>query len=282
MKTSILLCTLILSTCSHPIQEVALQDYRFDTRECSITYIGHATVLIHFKNINIITDPVFSESINFGLSKRYVKPGIPFERLPKIDAILISHEHSDHLDKPTLRRFSKNIPVIISRGLDKRIRKLGFNDVRDLSWWENTEINNALITAVPAKHRLSKPSGFVIEHNNKVVYFAGDTGLSDGFKEIGQRFKIDVALLPIGDYKPHLWFIPGFKNGMRAQHMAPGDIPEAIEILQPKMGISIHWGTFKISGIGLDEPVEWLRKIIQERKLKGEVFILNHGETQTF
>lgn len=132
------------------------------------------------------------------------------------------------------------------------------------------------------KHAISKPSGFIIEYNNKVVFFAGDTGLSDEFKEVGKKFLIDIAILPIGDYRPHVSFIPGANKWMRVFHMAPGDIPAVIEMLQPKMVIPIHWGTFKISGTGLNEPVEWLNKIIKEKKLEEKVFILNHGETKIF
>lgn len=255
---------------------------KFPASENSVTYIGHATVLIHLDNLNIITDPMFSDCLGGWFAKRNVEPGIKFEQLPTIDIILISHEHWDHLDKPTLKRISKNIPVVISKGLGKKIKKLGFNDVRELEWWGSTEINRAKITAIPVKHAISKPSGFIIEYNNKVVFFAGDTGLSDEFKEVGKKFLIDIAILPIGDYRPHVSFIPGASKWMRVFHMAPGDIPVAMEMLQPKMVIPIHWGTFKISGTGLNEPMEWLNKIIKEKKLEEEVFILNHGESKMF
>ncbi|MEW5815940.1 MAG: MBL fold metallo-hydrolase [Spirochaetota bacterium] len=259
------------------IKAVPQDEHGFPVGESSITYIGHATTLLHLDGLNIITDPIFSEYIG-RFAKRYVEPGIPFERLPAIDAIVISHEHWDHLDKPTLNRFAKDIPVIVSRGLAGGIKALGFHDVRELSWWESTKLQGAVVTAVPAKHMISHPSGFVIEHTKSVIFFAGDTGLFDGFREIGQRFTIDVALLPIGDYRPHLAFVPGLKAGMRAQHMAPGDMPEAIAMLKSKMVIPIHWGTFKISGTGLDEPVEWLKRIIGQHELNGKVFILKHGE----
>lgn len=169
--------------------------------------------------------------------------------------------------------------MIVSRGLGERIRNLGFTDVRELSWWESTKIKKVEITATPAKHILSKCSGYIIEGSQR-VYFAGDTGLSDGFKEIGQRFKIDVAILPIGDYYPRLWFVPGFKKMTRNRHMSPDDIPAAIEMLRAKTVMPIHWGTFKISGTGLNEPIKILKKIIKEKKLERKIFILNHGETK--
>lgn len=255
-------------------------DRELSTGENSLTYIGHATVLIRLDDLNIITDPMFSDYIG-GFAKRYVKPGMEFERLPGIDAIIISHEHYDHLDKPTLEKFLKDIPVITSKGLGEKIRRLGFTDVRELSWWESTTIKNVTITATPASHILSKISSYVIE-GSTTVFFAGDTGLFDGFKEIGQRFKIDMAVLPIGDYRPRLWFIPGFSKMTRERHMAPGDTPDAIEMLQTRMVIPIHWGTFKISGTNLNEPIEWLKRVIEEKKLEGKVFILNHGEKFTW
>lgn len=264
----------------HRIEQVPAAERQFSISENSITYIGHATVLVHLDNLNIITDPILSGYIGF-YAKRYVEPGIKFEQLPTIDVILISHEHNDHLDYSTLKRFPKNIPVIISKGLGETIRKLGFNDVRELSCWESTKIKNVRITDTPAKHILSKSSSYIIK-GSKTVFFAGDTGLFDGFKEIGQKFKIDVAVLPIGDYHPRFWFIPGFKKMTRERHMAPSDIPDAIEMLKAKMVIPIHWGTFKISGTGLNEPTEWLNKVIKEKKLEGKVFIINHGETKVF
>lgn len=251
-----------------------------DQNSNRIVYIGHATVLIQLDNLNIITDPMFSEHIGY-FARRYVESGIKFENLPPIDAILISHEHPDHLDKPSLKRFPKETVVIVSKGLGERIRKMGFKDVREMSWWQITKIKEVTITATPAKHIFSKSSSYVIE-GSRNIFFIGDTGLFDGFKEVGKRFKIDMALLPIGDYHPRLWFIPRFSKMTRDRHMAPDDIPDAIEMLQTKMVIPIHWGTFKISGTGLNEPIERLKKIINDKGLEEKVFILNHGETKTF
>lgn len=278
----ILTITMLDTGCdnSHKIKAVRTVEHRLDPGENSITYVGHATVLIHLGNLNIVTDPVFGDYIGW-FAKRNIAPGIKFEELPPIDAILISHEHADHLDKPTLKKFAKDIPVITPKGLGKKLTNLGFGDVRELSWWESTMIKEATITAAPARHILSKSSSYIVEGSG-TVFFTGDTGLFDGFKEIGQRFKINLALLPIGDYHPRLWFIPGFKEMTRARHMAPGDIPEAMEMLKANMVIPIHWGTFKISGTRLDEPVEWLEKIIRGRKLEEKVFILKHGETKAF
>ncbi len=263
------------------MQTIINKEETFPPYENSVSYIGHSTVLIHLNDLNIITDPIYSASFGI-IGKRHIEPGIDFEKLPPIDAIVISHEHLDHLDKSTLKRFPKNIPVIISKGLGDKIQELGFADVRELSWWDSTRVKQATIIAVPAKHILSKPSGYIIKHNNKIIFFAGDTGLSDHFRIIGNKYSIDIALLPIGDYYPRLWFIPGFKKMTRQRHMAPGDIPDANRMLNSKTIIPIHWGTFKISGTSLNEPIEWLNEIIEKYKLQNKIKILNHGEKYLF
>lgn len=274
----VVICAPFLPACTifrknKTVPEHAMETYLVNN---SVTYIGHATVFIHLDSTNIITDPMFSDYISW-FAKRYVEPGIKLENLPPVDVILISHEHYDHLDEPTLSQLSKDIPVVISKELVDDIEELGFNDVRGLKWWESTTINGIKITATPAQHIASNCSGYIVE-GSKTIYFAGDTGLVGGMKEIGKKFAIDVALLPIGDYSPRLWFIPGFNKMTRERHMAPGDIPAAIEMLQNQMVIPIHWGTFKISGTDLNEPIEWLYKIIKEKKLEEKVIILKHGE----
>lgn len=265
-------------TVFHEMKKIPIIDNKFLLGENSITYIGHATVLIRLDCANIITDPMFSDYIGLGwFAKRYIEPGIKFEKLTALDAILISHEHYDHLDKTTLERFNRNIPVVISQDLADEIKELGFIDVRGLKWWESTTIKGIKITATPAQHIASHCLGYIAE-GSKTIYFAGDTGLFDGMKEIGKKFTVDCALLPIGDYYPRFWFIPGLKKLTRERHMAPGDIPAAIEMLRTKLVIPIHWGTFKISGTDLYEPIKWLNEIINEKKLEEKVFILKHGE----
>ncbi|MBI3587250.1 MAG: MBL fold metallo-hydrolase [Ignavibacteriales bacterium] len=268
-------CTIL-----HEIQPTSKKDRTVSMNNNSITYIGHATVLIHLDSLSIMTDPMFNDYLGY-FAKRYIKPGISFENLPPIDVILISHEHYDHLHEPSLERFPKDIIVIISKGLGETIRKLGFKDVREMDWWESTMIKGVNITAVPAKHIFSKPSGYIMQ-GTKTVFFAGDTGLFDEFTEIGNRFNIDISLLPIGDYYPYLWFIPGFVKMTRERHMAPNDVPKALEMLRTKSVVPIHWGTFKVSGTDLHEPLEWLKQIITERKLQEKVLILPHGESMTF
>ncbi len=239
--------------------------------------IGHSTVLIQLDGLNIITDPIFSQRI-LGFSKRYVEPGITFENLPNIDAIIISHEHFDHFDKKSLRGFNKNIPFIVSKGLRRKAENLGFQDVRELGWWECTKTYQLKITATPAKHFLSHSLSYLIE-GTKTIFFAGDTGLNRYFENIGKKFNIDVALLPMGAYRPHLSFIPGFSALMRKVPMHPEDIPQTQKQLKAKVVIPIHWGVFKITAEPVKEPKEKMQGIINQYNLDSKIKILDPGES---
>jgi L-ascorbate metabolism protein UlaG (beta-lactamase superfamily) len=244
-----------------------------------IIAIGHSTVLIQLDGLNIITDPVFSTHI-LGFTKRHIEPGIPFKKLPKIDAIIISHEHDDHFDKATLKKFDKNIPIIIPEGLKHGITKLGFKDIRGLKWWEKTEIGELKITAAPTKHFLSHIISCVIE-GTKTIYFAGDAGLSDYFKEIGEKFNIDIAMLPMGAYRPFLSFIiPHFSKYSEKVHIIPKDIPIVREWLKAKVVIPIHWDVFKISYSVdfIEKPGKKMKEIIRKQNLASKIKILEPGE----
>ena len=243
-----------------------------------IVSIGHSTVLIQLDGLNIITDPIFSTHI-LGFTKRHIEPGIPFKKLPKINAIIISHEHDDHFDKATLKKFDKNIPIVIPEGLKHDVMKLGFKDIRGLKWWEKTEIGGLRITAAPAKHFLSHIISCVIE-GTKTVYFAGDAGLSDYFGEIGKKFNIDVAMLPMGAYRPFLSFvIPHFSKYSEKVHIIPKDISMVQEWLKAKVVIPIHWDVFKISYSVdfVEKPGKKMKEIISKQNLDSKIKILEPG-----
>ncbi|MFQ6082814.1 MAG: MBL fold metallo-hydrolase [Candidatus Aminicenantia bacterium] len=263
----------------HSSAQRILPTVKFDLPDnnFSITYIGHATTLIHLDGVNILTDPNFSERVAW-LFKRHAAPGIAFDNLPEINAIIISHEHSDHLDESTLCKFEKDIPVIISRGLGSEIKELNFQDVRELAWWEKTVIKGIEITAVPAEHDATA-SGYII-HGSKTTYFAGDTGIFPALRDIAKQFDIDVVLLPIGGYYPYFPgnLIPSVRNEVRRDHMAPDDIPYALEMLNYPIMIPIHWGTFKLSGESLEEPIKKLSEIERENNLGSKIRILQPGE----
>jgi L-ascorbate metabolism protein UlaG (beta-lactamase superfamily) len=262
----------------HRIEKVPERDLHFPRGESSVTWIGHSTLLLHLDNVNIITDPMYSDYILL-FAKRYYEPAVKFEKLPPIDLICISHEHYDHLDKATLKRFPKDIPVVISKGIGYKVRDIGFTDVRELKWWQSTVVKGVRITAVPGKHGGARISGYVIE-GAKTIYFAGDTAFFDAFYEIGRKFKIDVALMPISHYRSRNGN-PRVDKMLKTIHMGPGDFPEAIKALGTKLAIPIHYKTFKNVGsfeLPLEEPERYLREIIKRFHLEKSVKILELGE----
>ncbi|MBI3006494.1 MAG: MBL fold metallo-hydrolase [Ignavibacteriales bacterium] len=247
----------------------------------SVTLINHATVLIKLFGVNILTDPVYSLTLGYYIP-RLRKPGIPFGELPRIDVILISHADYDHLNMRTLRRLrlKNQSTTVFPRGLSKYGRRTGFRNVVELETWEEAETNTVRITCVPAKHfnkRLpwdrgkTLASGYVVEQNNSTVYFAGDTGYGDHFGAIAERFAVDIAVLPVGAYKPREWF--------KEVHLNPETSIQAFVDLRAKTMIPIHWGTFKISDEPLHEPPLLLRNEAERRGIGDKVRVLRNGET---
>jgi L-ascorbate metabolism protein UlaG (beta-lactamase superfamily) len=246
----------------------------------SITFINHATVLLQLGRINILTDPIYSRTVSF-LFPRRQKPGIPFEDLPPIDYILISHNDYDHLNMRTLRRLRRrsSSTILLPRGLERYARRAGFPDIIELRWWEELKRDGINIVCVPAKHsskrRPNDPSrsaccGYLVQADGRTVYFAGDTGYADFFDELGRRYSIDVALLPIGAYKPYNWF----KN----IHLHPHTAIQAFLDLRARHLIPIHWGTFWISDEPMDEPPILLREEAERHGIQTRVHTLENGE----
>ena len=187
-----------------------------DPTKIQITWVGHSTFLIQTSGLNIITDPIWSKRaspISFLGPKRHARPGMAFADLPKIDIVLISHTHYDHLDRPTIARLGNSPHYIVPPNVAKWFAQMGITNVTELPWWSDTKIADIEITAVPARHWSRRNffgtsdagwGGYVIESKAGTIYFAGDTGYhGEYFKEIGRRFShIDLALIPIGAYYP--------------------------------------------------------------------------------
>jgi len=252
--------------------------------ESRITLINHATLLIQVGGISILTDPIYSRTVSF-LFPRRQNPGIPFNDLPSIDFILISHSDYDHLNMKTLRRLRRrqSSTLILPKGIGSYGQRAGFPRVLELSHWESFEDGGTRITCVPAKHvskrRPGDPgshacAGFVVEGNNQSVYFAGDTAYGEFFAEIGSRHTIDVALLPIGAYKPEKWF----KN----LHLHPESALHAFQDLGARHLVPFHWGTFWISDEPMEEPPKMLRSKAEAMGLSDRVHILRNGESYSF
>ena len=257
--------------------------------ECLATFIGHATVLLQFgrqgrEPLRIITDPVFSERCSpfrsFG-PRRVRPPGICFEDLPPIDLILVSHCHYDHMDLPTLRILArKGDPLCITLpGNRKHLEKAGLPRIVELDWWESTKAEGARISATPALHGSARTpfdqnkalwGGFVIEAQDKTVFFAGDTAWGRHFDAIHRHWKmIDLAILPIGAYEP--------RNFMRRVHMNPEEAVLAFDTLKPAQAIAIHFGTFQLTDEAILEPAARLNLAFQDRARPFKA--LENGET---
>jgi len=243
-----------------------------------ITLIGHATVLIQIAGLNLLTDPVFSERcspVPFAGPKRVCAPGIRFEDLPPIDAVLLSHNHYDHLDAASLRKLVRHHdPLIVTPlGNDTIVRrKVPKARIVTGDWWDTHQFGGATITFIPAQHwsarglndrRMALWCGFHIRASAGAVYFAGDTGYGDGtlFMTIRERLgSPDVALLPIGAYAPR-WF-------MADQHTDPAQTVQILRDLDAKQALAIHWGVFPLSDEGRDDPVVELRLALADQGIE--------------
>lgn len=246
----------------------------------SLTLINHATVLLRLGRVNILTDPVFSWTLGYYIP-RLSRPGISFGDLPQIDLILISHADYDHLNLKTLRRLRRTHQsrIVFPRGLAKYGRRTGFLNGDEMNIWEMLEESGVRVTCVPARHsnkrlpwdrKTTLACGYVIESEGAVVYFAGDTGYGEHFRQIGDRFSVDIALLPIGAYKPHEWF--------KEIHLNPETALRAFADLRAKTFVPVHWGTFKISDEPIGEPPSLLLKYAAQLGLESRIRVLRNGE----
>ena len=251
-----------------------------------VTFVNHATVLIQMDGVNILTDPMWSKrSVPIVGKRRRRPPGIRFDELPHIDAVLVSHDHHDHMDLPTLRRLApRDAPrVYVGLGNAGFLQRKGVAGGRDLDWWQSEQIAPGVtVTAVPARHISGRGPfdqdrtlwcGFVVEGPSGSVYFAGDTGWGSHFEQIGKRFpNLRLALLPIGGFKP-LYY-------MREQHLGPEDALRAHRALRAATTVPIHFGTFPDGDDGQTEALETLRAALAaDPDLAPRVVILDNGQS---
>jgi L-ascorbate metabolism protein UlaG (beta-lactamase superfamily) len=244
------------------------------------TLVNHSTVLLQQRGFNILTDPIWSERASplawIGPRRRR-NPGVSWDDLPPIDAFLLSHNHYDHLDLPTLRRLADRgqSQFIVPTGVSRLLRSQNIGSVHELDWGESLLLPGCTIHCVPALHFSSRGifdrnmtlwCGYVIECRERLVYFAGDTGFGRHFAQIREKFgSPHLALLPIGAYEPR-WF-------MSPVHMAPDEAIRAHEILAARTSIAIHHGTFQLADDGLDTP----KKQLLSRALES-FLVLNNGQ----
>ncbi|MFC4809844.1 MBL fold metallo-hydrolase [Paenibacillus sp. GCM10023250] len=252
-----------------------------NTSEPALTWIGHSTFLIQLAGLNIVTDPVWAEQL--AIHKRLVPPGVAIADMPPIDVVLISHSHYDHLNIASLKQLRGSKTLIVPVGLADKLRRKGFSSIIELDWWQSASIRGVRFHFVPAQHwtrrtltdtNSSRWGGFVMEREHvPTVYFAGDSGYFDGFKEIGRRFPgIDVALMPIGAYDPE-WF-------MGPQHVTPEEALQAFRDAGARRFVPMHYGSYKLADDTPREALDRLEAEIRRLRLEaGTVRILPHGET---
>jgi L-ascorbate metabolism protein UlaG (beta-lactamase superfamily) len=257
----------------------------------SVTWIGHATVLVRLAGRTMLFDPIFSERASplptIG-PRRVVPLPIDIDDLPKVDVVMISHNHYDHLDEATVRRLAampQGSPrFLVPLGLKAWFAELGVTRVDEYDWWQGTTEGPLAITFVPVQHwsrrRLDDTNptlwgGWVVEGEGVKLVHTGDTGYSKDFRDIGERLgPFDMAFIPIGAYAPR-WF-------MQIMHL---DVPEAVQVredLRATRAIGIHWGTFEsLADEPLDEPPALLAKQRDARGLTREQFdVMQIGEVR--
>ncbi|MEZ4298918.1 MAG: MBL fold metallo-hydrolase [Polyangiaceae bacterium] len=273
-----------------------------ESGRASLTWIGHASFLLVLGGLRILIDPILAPNLGIagiGPTRRLVPPGIPAADLAEIDLILLTHNHRDHLDEPTLsgilaahsvhpKKLGKKTPTlrprfIVPQGNGALLAKLGAGAIDELEWWQSVRVGQVEITLVPARHwSMRMPwdrneslwGGYVIRGPEGTAYHSGDTGFFEGFEEIGKRTgPIDWAMLPIGAYAPR-WF-------MEPQHMCPEESVKALVMMEARTFVAMHWGTYKLTDEPLGEPPERAKTAyLTERTDLDRFWLLDAGETR--
>ncbi len=255
--------------------------------QVTVAWIGHATVLINFFGIRILTDPVLFSRIGIRLPgftvgpKRLTAPALEFDELPKIDIVLLSHAHFDHFDLRTLRRFDKDTRVITAPGTGDLLRWTRLHDITELRWNEQKSIETSAgkinIAAFPVKHWGARRqrdnyrgyNGYLLERNNRRILFAGDTALTNSFADLCKCGRIDLAIMSIGAYNP--WI---------RSHCTPEQAIEMANAAGAQFIMPVHHQTFRLSFEPFREPIERFEEALRTQPERialreiGETFVL--------
>jgi N-acyl-phosphatidylethanolamine-hydrolysing phospholipase D len=254
----------------------------------SATWIGHATLLVRMDGVTFLTDPMFSERaspVSFAGPRRLVPPGVPLDALPPIDFVMLSHDHYDHTDRPSIEALAgRGARFVAGLGMGDLVREAG-GEVVELDWWEHATLGPVRVHCVPAQHFSGRSitggdrrlwAGWVVEGPTRRFYHAGDTGYFRGFAEIRARLgPIDLAALPIGAYEPAAM--------MRFVHLDPEEAVAAAVDLGARRAVAMHWGTFDLTDEPLDEPPRRFRTAADAAGLPPDrAWVLAIGETRPF
>ena len=246
-----------------------------------IAWIGHATFLIKLGDTTIITDPVFSKNAGpliFG-PKRYTEPALKLNEIPKTDLFLLTHNHYDHQDMSTIRRYPyKNSKVLVPLKLGRYFTNYRFKDVNEMDWYDEIKVNDLKITMLPAVH-WSKRSltdinktlwgNFLIEYDGKKILFACDTGYGNIYKELGEKYgPIDLTMINIGAYD----FRPMFDRSI--YHTTPEEALNVARDLKSKKVLGTHWGTFVLSLEPIMEPPKRFKENAEKFEYREEEAII--------
>ncbi|ALV92046.1 MULTISPECIES: MBL fold metallo-hydrolase [Pantoea] len=227
-----------------------------------IWWLGHAALLLRLNQRYILIDPALSSRASplpFAGPQRKTPAPLSIAQLPHLDFVLISHNHYDHLDRPTIKRIARHFPAaqfLVPLGMGEWCRKRGVRNISEFDWWQSRDVAGLTFTAVPARHwsmrtfwdrNRSLWCGWVMHNQNLNFWFSGDSGYSDNLLEIGKRLgPFNLAALPIGAYAPK-WF-------MRGQHMDPDQAVALWQAIGRPLTLPIHWGVFELADDPLDEP----------------------------
>lgn len=263
---------------------------RSNTAQPTLTWVGHATFLLQAGGRNLLTDPHFTgraSPLPFGPPKRLTPVGLALEELPHIHAVVISHNHYDHLDEDSILSLARQpggSPVfLVPLGVKSWFVERGVHKVIELDWWEQVATAGLVFHFVPAQHFSSRSlldrnktlwGGWVVDAGDLRFYFAGDTGYSQDFADIGARFPgIDLAAIPIGAYAP--------RDIARAMHVNPEEAVKIHQDVGAAYSVGMHWGTFRLTLEPLDEPPQRLAQARAAAGIEAErFFVMQHGETR--
>ncbi|MDH5559473.1 MAG: MBL fold metallo-hydrolase [Deltaproteobacteria bacterium] len=257
--------------------------------EALLTWVGHATLLLQINGLNIITDPMFSERaspFSFLGPKRILPPSLVIPDLPQVDVVVISHNHYDHLDLDSVKDLNRQkggAPLfLVPLGLKTWFLDQGINNVIEFDWWDAYEYRGLKFYFVPAQHQSMRMAflldrnqtlwgGWVVQSGDYKFYFAGDSGYSKDFQDIGERLgPIDLAAIPIDAYEPR-WF-------MKDWHVNPHEAVQAHRDLKAKVSLAIHWGAFELSDVKFGLPPKILKEVMNKEHIDpSEFLVINQG-----